>query len=55
MSSKRNYLDLFAGARGLSEGFIRAGFHPIAHVEKDSVVCHTLRTRIVYHWLNREG
>ena len=55
MSSEINYLDLFAGAGGLSERFIRAGFHPIAHVEKDSDVCYTLCTRIVYHWLNRES
>ena len=27
------YLDLFAGAGGLSEGFIKAGFEPVAHVE----------------------
>ena len=51
MSSKLNYLDLFAGAGGLSEGFIRAGFNPIAHVEMDPAACFTLKTRMVYHSL----
>lgn len=55
MSGKFNYLDLFAGAGGLSEGFIRAGFNPIAHVEMDRAACYTLRTRTVYHWLNENN
>lgn len=51
MSGKLNYLDLFAGAGGLSEGFIRAGFNPIAHVEMDRAACYTLQTRMAYHHL----
>jgi DNA (cytosine-5)-methyltransferase 1 len=45
------YLDLFAGAGGLSEGFIRAGFEPVAHIEMNSAACFTLKTRMSYHWL----
>lgn len=46
-----NYIDLFAGAGGLSEGFIRAGFNPIAHVEMNKDACDTIKTRTAYHWL----
>lgn len=46
-----NYIDLFAGAGGLSEGFIRAGFSPIAHVEMNKDACDTIKTRTAYHWL----
>ena len=55
MSKKFNYLDLFAGAGGLSEGFMRAGFNPIAHVEMDQAACFTLRTRMAYHSLKESG
>ena len=51
MGSTLNYLDLFAGAGGLSEGFIRAEFNPIAHVEMDRAACYTLQTRMAYHHL----
>lgn len=47
------YLDLFAGAGGLSEGFIRAGFSPVAHIEMDKAACYTLKTRLVYNWLKK--
>lgn len=50
-----NYIDLFAGAGGLSEGFIRAGFKPIAHVEMNKDACDTIRTRTAYHWLKDNG
>jgi len=49
------YIDLFAGAGGLSEGFKRAGFVPIAHVEANSSACFTLKTRNAYHALNEAG
>ena len=50
-----NFIALFSGARGLSEGFIQAGFNPIAHVEIDSHACNTLETRLVYHKLKNEN
>ena len=51
MKGAPRFLDLFAGAGGLSEGFIQAGFEPVAHVESDKPACFTLRTRMAYHWL----
>ncbi|MCH5586370.1 DNA cytosine methyltransferase [Shimazuella sp. AN120528] len=50
-----NYIDLFAGAGGLSEGFVQNGFTPIAHVEMDMHASRTLQTRIAYHYLKRIG
>jgi len=55
MQSQLIFLDLFAGAGGLSEGFIQAGFEPVAHVESDRAACFTLRTRMAYHWLKASG
>lgn len=47
------YLDLFAGAGGLSEGFFRAGFEPVAHVELSEAACYTLKTRAAFHYLEQ--
>jgi DNA (cytosine-5)-methyltransferase 1 len=50
-----NFIDLFAGAGGLSEGFIRSGFKPIAHVEMNKDACNTLKTRASYHYLKEHN
>lgn len=55
MSKKKLFLDLFAGAGGLSEGFIQTGFEPVGHVESDQAACFTLRTRMAYHWLKNRN
>jgi DNA (cytosine-5)-methyltransferase 1 len=49
------YIDLFAGAGGLSEGFIQSGFQPIAHVEMNEYTSKTIETRIAYYYLKEQG
>jgi DNA (cytosine-5)-methyltransferase 1 len=49
------YLDLFAGAGGLSEGFASVGYQPIAHVEMDADACNTLKTRECFYYLQSIG
>lgn len=48
-------LDLFAGAGGLSEGFIRAGCEMVGHIEMEKNSCNTLITRMIYHSLKKKG
>lgn len=44
-----NFIDLFAGCGGLSEGFYRSGFTALAHVEINHWACETLRTRMLHY------
>ena len=50
-----NFIDLFAGAGGLSEGFIQAGFNPIAHVEMNPSAAQTLETRSAFHYFKKQN
>lgn len=46
-----NYIDLFAGAGGLSEGFNSEGYEPVAHIEMNADASFTLKTRACYYYL----
>lgn len=49
------YIDLFAGAGGLSEGFSCVGYEPVAHVEMNADACETLKTRACYYYHLNNG
>jgi len=51
MNKQLTYMELFAGAGGLAEGFMRQGFQPVAHVEMNKYATLTLKTRIGFHYL----
>jgi len=55
MEEEYSVIDLFAGAGGLSEGFVRKGFRLVASIEKDKHPSNTLKTRIMYHWLKENN
>lgn len=46
---KYNFIDLFAGCGGLSEGFYRQEYQALAHVEINHWACETLRTRMKHY------
>lgn len=52
---KFTFIDLFAGAGGLSEGFSAENYLPVAHVEMNEAACLTLKTRACYWWLKDHG
>lgn len=48
---KFNYIDLFSGCGGLSEGFAQCGaFNGLAHVEWELPMVNTLRNRLTQKW-----
>ena len=48
-TKKYNFIDLFAGCGGLSEGFYMQNFNALAHVEINPIACKTLRTRMKHY------
>lgn len=44
-----NFIDLFAGCGGLSEGFYQEGFNCLTHVEIDKYACITLKDRMKFY------
>lgn len=49
--NKLNFIDLFAGCGGLSEGFLQSGhFNGLAHVEWETPMVNTLRLRLIEKW-----
>lgn len=49
MSKKYNFIDLFAGCGGFSEGFYMENFNSLLHLEIDKNACETLKERMRYY------
>lgn len=54
MKNKYTFVDLFAGCGGLSEGFLKSGFHGLCHVDFDSNACATLGNRLKDYNISEE-
>jgi DNA (cytosine-5)-methyltransferase 1 len=54
-NARPRVLDLFSGAGGLSEGFVRAGCELVGHIDMEDDASSTLLTRMIYHALVRKG
>ena len=55
MDEQLTYMELFAGAGGLAEGFLRTGFTPVAHIEIDKHASLTTKTRLTYYYLKKKN
>ncbi len=49
------YMEIFAGAGGLAEGFLKEGYVPVVHIEMDRYASLTLQTRLAFHYLKQKG
>ena len=55
MTKRYLALDMFSGAGGLTEGFVRQGFDFAAHIEMNRHAAETLETRLCYHDLKESN
>lgn len=55
MTKRYLALDMFSGAGGLTEGFVRQGFDFAAHIEMNEDAANTLETRLCYHDLKQSN
>ena len=55
MKPNYTFIDLFAGCGGLSEGFYKQGFIPLAHIEHDHYSCESLRKRMNYYGFSEKN
>ena len=54
MSKKYNFIDLFAGCGGFSEGFYMENYRSLLHLEIDKNACETLKERMRYYQYERK-
>ncbi len=54
MNRSYNFIDLFAGCGGLSEGFYKQGYRALLHLELEDVFCKTLKTRMKHYGYSEE-